>query len=136
MAKELDIYDDDDGMMDTMMTTMFMVIMLIAVVSIIPSIAQAASTSQGTLALGLNEPYNVTATVTVQSVEFDDAMQSVVVHNDGGFVVYVKLNDQSGNANILNSNETIEFTYNTHVIERVFYYTLGGQSGIRIIGTG
>ncbi len=137
MAKELDIYDDDDdGMMDNMIMMMFMVIMIVAVVRIVPGIVQATTAAQGTLALGLDEPHSVTAKTTIQEVKFPQPMQSVSVQNDGGTTAYIKINALDSNPNVLNAGEGLELDYNTHVIERVFYYTLSGQTALRIIGTG
>lgn len=142
MVKEVTVVDDDDMEVDfsSVMMPMMMLIMMIALMSVMTDVstssAQAAAVAQGTLALGLNEPYDVTAKTTVQEVEFSQPMQSLMVTNDGATIVYIKLNSLSAKPNEVRGGETLELSYNTHVIERVFYYTISGQSGLRITGTG
>lgn len=137
MAKELTPYDDDDDdMMGTMMTCMFMVILVAAMVPTIVNMVQATVAAQGVLAQGLNEPYSLTAKATTQELTFSQAMQSVMITNDGATTVYAKINSLNAKANEVRAGETLELDYNTHVIDRVFYYTISGQSNIRITGTG
>jgi len=135
MAKELTAYDDDP-MMDTMITTMFMVMAMVVAIPVVLNIAQTTIATQGVLALGLNEPYEVTAKTTVQEARFTQAMQSMSVKNDGAATAYIKVNTLNTQPNVVNPGETFEVSYNTHAIERVFYYTVSGETKLRITGAG
>jgi len=134
VEKELELYDD--GMMETMMLGIFMIMIIAVAIPVVVNVAQTAVASQGILAQGLNEPYGLTAKSTVQELAFTQPMQSVMITNDGTTTVYAKVNSLNNQANEIKTGETLVFDYNTHVIERVFYYTLSGQSDIRITGTG
>jgi len=136
MPKELAVYDEDDIMMETMVTTMFMVMFIVVAIPIITNIATTAIAAQGVLAQGLNEPYSLTAKSAVQELTFTQAMQSVMITNDGNTTAYIKVNSLNNQPNEVRGGETLELDYNTHVVERVFYYTLSGQTSLRVTGTG
>jgi hypothetical protein len=127
---------EDDRMVDTMLMTVLMVMMVAVMVPVTVSAVQNAVTAQGVLAQGLNEPYTVTATPTIQEVTFSRAVQSLSVRNDGASTAYVKVNTINTEPNTIHPGEIFEISYNTHVIERVFYYTRSGETTLRITGAG
>ena len=134
MEKELELYDD--GMMETMMLGIFMIMIIAVAIPVVVNVAQTAVASQGILAQGLNEPYGLTAKPTVQELAFTQPMQSVMITNDGNTTAYIKVNSLNNQPNEVKAGETLELDYNTHVVERIFYYTLSGQTNLRVTGTG
>ena len=134
MEKELELYDD--GMMETMMLGIFMIMIIAVAIPVVVNVAQTAVAPQGILAQGLNEPYSLVAKSTIQELAFTRPMQSVMITNDGSVTAYIKINSLNNQPNEVRGGETLELDYNTHVVERVFYYTLSGQTSLRITGTG
>ncbi len=124
--------DDEDEMMDIM----FLGIMGIVTALVTVATAKNVIYGQGMVSLGITEPFSVTATTEVKELRFSTAMQSVSIHNDGGYRVYIKVNTLNTNPNVINPGETFNLGYNTHAIERVFYYSELGDSEIRITGAG